>query len=529
MVNLVGIVITAGTVFLARRLYDDGSAVADNVARITGWVVATVFRFVAYRRCVFVTAPNAVSVPASVPARARRTSGMVGTWLRRRRWELTLASVSALCCAGTVLVFSPGYMSYDTLYQLKQALGQEPLSDWHPPAMSLAWRGLIAVTGTTATMAALQAVVLWGALWAAAWCVWDTTRRRGGSLAVLGVGLFPPVLTFVGVVWKDVHMAFALLVAVAAALAGRRVPAGRVAARRALFVLGLAFLVYAVLVRKNAVFAAVPVFALLVLALRRRRRERGRLWVSASAALVVGILVPTVVISVTARPAPTSQVSQIMLDDLLHVLNPHELRAAHVPPDLRQHLVSAAKECDRVDSLSNSYWTCYGRGADGPFTAVAHTGRIRSAWLRQMPRHAAGYAGYRLQLFAGFLFASRTPFQPGVIANDLGLTVSHPRLEATLHSWVEGTSRDLPFLFHAWFWLAAALVLSIRPGHGPFRVPVRALGVSSSLYVVGYLPILPATDFRYVYWPVLAVTLGAVLALAGHRTGAPRVRAGEGQ
>lgn len=519
VVNVVGIAITAGTVFLARRLVDDPSVAADNIARITGWVLATVFRFVAYRRYVFVTAPGNASAAPAASRPARRKARVL---LRRHRADLMSAAVAALCCAGTVVTFSPGYMSYDTLYQLKQALGSEPLNDWHPPAMSLLWRALIAVTGTPASMAVLQAVVLWGALWTIARCVRAATGSLAWSLAVLAVGLFPPALTFAGVVWKDVHMAFALLAAVAAALTGRRVPAARVAARRVLFALGLVFLVYAVLVRKNAVFAAVPVFAMLVLALRRRESARGRVWVGASASLVLGILVPTVAISSLARPASTSQVSQIMLDDLLHVLSPQELRAAHVTPDLREHLVSAAKSCDRISSLSNSYWTCYGRGANGPFTAVAHTDQIRSVWLHQMPQHAAGYAGYRLQLFAGFLFSSRQPYQPGVLENDLGISVSHPRLEAALGTYVEGTAKDLPFLFDAWFWLAVALVLCIRPGRGAFRMPVRALGVSSALYILGYLPILPATDFRYVYWPVFAGTLGVVLALAGRRRPAPQ-------
>jgi putative flippase GtrA len=524
VVNVVGIVITAATVFLARALHDGGTVVGDNIARITGWSLATVFRFVAYRRYVFVSGPGTLAAPGATgaaPTRSRPPARRTRAALHRHRRDLALGLPAALCCAGTVLVFSPGYMSYDTLYQLEQALGQAPLSDWHPPAMSLAWRGLIAVTGTPATMAVLQAVVLWGALWAVARCVWATTGRRGAAFAVLGVGLFPPVLTFAGVVWKDVHMAFALLVACAAALAGWRLPPERVAARRALFAVGLVFLVYAVLVRKNAVFAVLPVFVLLVLALRRRTARRGRLWVTASAALALGVLAPTVVISTVAKPVPTSQVSQIMLDDLLHVLSPQELRGAHVAPDLRRHLVSAAKSCDRIGSLSNSYWTCYGRGAHGPFTAVAHTRGIRAVWLRQMPRHPAGYAGYRLQLFTDFLFASRQPFQRGVLANDLGLHVAHPRLEAALRTYVEGTARDLPFLFDAWFWLAAAVALGVRPGRGPFRTAVRALGISSALYVVGYLPILPATDFRYVYWPVLACTLAAVLAVAGRRRISP--------
>ncbi|NJQ01706.1 GtrA family protein [Streptomyces sp. PLAI1-29] len=55
-VNVVGIAITAGTVLLSRRLLGFDSVLSDNTARITGWLIATVFRFVAYRGYVF-TAP----------------------------------------------------------------------------------------------------------------------------------------------------------------------------------------------------------------------------------------------------------------------------------------------------------------------------------------------------------------------------------------------------------------------------------------------------------------------------------------
>lgn len=54
LVNLVGIVITAGAVSLSRDLLGLGSVRSDNVARIIGWVIATALRFVAYRRYVFV-------------------------------------------------------------------------------------------------------------------------------------------------------------------------------------------------------------------------------------------------------------------------------------------------------------------------------------------------------------------------------------------------------------------------------------------------------------------------------------------
>ncbi|WP_234045014.1 hypothetical protein [Streptomyces adelaidensis] len=436
-------------------------------------------------------------------------------------WIWGLAAIAGACCLATTVVFSPGYMSADSISQLKQATGDEPLNDWHPPVMSLVWRALIAVTGTPATMAVLQSALLWAALWAIAWCVWDLTASRAGSLAVLGLGLTPHVLTFVGVVWKDVHMAFALLATSALALAGRRLGTGRSTLRWVLLGLGVLFLAYAILVRKNAIFAAVPVFVMLVLALWGRPGRR--IWLISAAALAVGLLVPGVAISSIERPARTSQGSQIMLDDLLHVLSPDELRSAAVSPELRDRLATAAKECHRIKSLSNSYFTCWERDTNG---LSADSDQLTSLWTSEMTTHLPGYLQYRLRLFSELLFQGSHEYQSGIIANTAGLRTSHPRLEATLGTYVKGAVQDLPFLFAGWFWLAVALVLSIRPGRGRFSMPVRALGVSSALYVLGYLPIMPATDFRYFYWPAIAGTLGLLLSWLGR--GAPRPPGGSG-
>ncbi len=54
-VNIIGIVITAGAVYVSRHLFGLDSVLSDNVARIFGWVLATLFRFVTYRRYVFVS------------------------------------------------------------------------------------------------------------------------------------------------------------------------------------------------------------------------------------------------------------------------------------------------------------------------------------------------------------------------------------------------------------------------------------------------------------------------------------------
>jgi hypothetical protein len=180
--------------------------------------------------------------------------------------------------------------------------------------------------------------------------------------------------------------------------------------------------------------------------------------------------------------------------------------------------VASAQECERVGALSDAYWACYERPADG---LRGDSGEITSLWLREMSGHVPHYLQYRLRLFTTLLFETDDPYKAGVSRNDLGIEVAHPRLEDMLGTYVNGMVTDVRWLFRGWFWLAVALVLAIRPGKGRFSMPVRALGISSAAYILGYLPIMPATDFRYVYWPAIACTLGLLLLWLGRGTALP--------
>ncbi|GGN04091.1 hypothetical protein GCM10009721_34360 [Terrabacter tumescens] len=419
-------------------------------------------------------------------------------------------------CAVTAFVFWPGYLSYDSLWQLQQARGDVALSDWHPPAMSLLWRALTTVTGSEASLALGQSVALWSALGLIAFVVSRATSRLWTGLAVLAIGLFPPVLTITGVVWKDVQMALALLLAIAltAVVVYRRPSSTPV--RLVIFAAAIILLAYATIVRKNAVFAIIPLLVLVTVVFWPARGWKR--WVVTVVSFALAVAVPTALIEFVAKPTKTSQVTQIFIDDIINVVPSKELAAADVRSDVRSKLVRAQEVCRAKDSVVNSYWTCYGQGADGPFTAVANPGEIQRLWMAEMPSHLPGYVQYRARLFVDLLFATRQPYQEGVLSNDLGINVAHPQAERALASYVTGMRRDVPVLFSGWFWLLVCLGIALVPGRHRWTWVVRACGWSGALYILGYAPVVPATDFRYVYWSVVAGTLGLTLALVARRT-----------
>lgn len=441
-------------------------------------------------------------------------------------WTLVLAAACASLCALSVFIFSPGYMSTDTLFQLRQALGLVPLNDWHPPAMSLAWRLLINVTGSVASMAILQVAALWGSLFLIAWVIWKRSASRAWSICVVAVGTLPFVLNFAGVVWKDVHMCFALLGVVATVLWARERSPGSTVIRWLLFAVCVSLLVYATLVRRNAILAIPPLFLVVVTSLWGPRPSR-RQWLCASGLFLASLIVTSVAITTIARPVDTKQLSSIALDDVLHVLTVSELRGLNISEPVREHLVQAAKECKRKKVVMNSYWTCFGQGKDGDFTAIAGADEVLGAWTTQMISHPSEYLQYRLEVFTKFLFESRQFSPVGVDRNELGQSASHPRMVATLQVYVNGAARSTPWFFAGWFWLVANLALLFWPGRGPFWSVIRAMSASSVLYFLTYFPFAPETDFRYVYWPVVAGCLGFVLA-AGSALTARQLRQREG-
>jgi hypothetical protein len=43
------------------------------------------------------------------------------------------------------------------------------------------------------------------------------------------------------------------------------------------------------------------------------------------------------------------------------------------------------------------------------------------------------------------------------------------------------------------------------------------LGLSSVVYIAAYFPVVPAVDYRYTYWPVVACCVSGVLVLLDRR------------
>ncbi len=446
-----------------------------------------------------------------------------GSW-PARHWTPTLVVLGGLLLVANVLPLYPGFMSFDSVMQLGQALDPSTLADWHPPVMTALWWLLMELTGgTVGSMLVAQLGLLWAALTLLAVYVFRRSGRRLLSLLPLLLGVLPHVASTSAVIWKDGQLAFALLGAVVLLLFVRR-GADRVRLRRTAVAVAVLLLAYAGAVRYNALPAIIPLLFLLTWpGTRRPRRYR----VALAATAVVGALVATPVIDAVRPVQETHPAASVMLDDVLHLYTLDELRAADVSPPLRDYLVTLATTCPPETRDVNYTWRCANTTGTIPAVFLTHADELRGLYLAGIAEHPLDYAAFRLRVFGEFL---HTPPEEVFVTwstigpNPYGLVFEPNPVSRALETYVGVTARDLGVVFMPWAWLLAALVVlglgRRRRASGEHAGVVLALAASSVLYVVTYLPMVIGYDYRYVYWPAIAVSVAGVLLLLDRRTAA---------
>ena len=281
------------------------------------------------------------------------------------RWPENIASIknslskfyiqSALVAAGIlallVIVFYPGYMSPDSISHLEQATGVSHLTDWHPPVMTRLWGFLIRVTGHISSMLIFQLMLLVAAMFTLSILVYRHTRNRAWALSTYMILLLPNIVNIAGVIWKDVQMAFGLTLAVILIwfVISSKKSLGRVAVYG---IVGLALLLilYAGMLRHNALFAVLPILFVLPSLLIKRPP----VW-SGLASVIIGLVVTigaTAVINQSSEK--THPITAVQLDDIVHVANFD--REQHGRWSMYKKVHDTCR--DKTKDIMNSYIIC---------------------------------------------------------------------------------------------------------------------------------------------------------------------------
>ncbi|WP_309131558.1 hypothetical protein [Brevibacterium sp.] len=450
----------------------------------------------------------------------------------REKWAFALSSaVGLLVALYLIRATAPGLLTNDSSFQLAQALGQEPFNDWHPVIMSVVWSGLISMTGSIGSMAAAQILFAWLCACGLSVFLLRATGRWWTPVVAQVFILLPNTINMWGIVWKDVHLALALVCSIVCLFlirtAGRRMG-------WALFGVSVLALIYAVLVRKNAIVIAPPILLAGIFVLTgpwsaQRLRRPVLITVAAVCAFVIAVLGVGKAIDLAVDPSHNSQFTQVMIDDIIFALPTEAVERSEVAsPELKEKMLAAKAECETKEAYWDAYWKCYGRGASGKgFTSVARPDEITALWMEQVPKELPRYVDYRLFTFGKLLFTSKLEF---VNHNKAFEPLEYPRANQAVESYVVDLGvTQLPWLFHGWFWLLlslAGLVAGFR-ARSFVGLCVLAAGV---LYLASFIPTVPAQDYRYIFPLVLTTMLGGAIVAIDARVrarGVARSRGGD--
>jgi hypothetical protein len=435
-------------------------------------------------------------------------------WPGPASWAIALAALTGL--AFSAAAAWPGLLSEDSMVQYQAAL-RGSYADWHPPLMSWVWRQGLRVLPGSQSMLLLQLAMLWAGLWL--FC--RAARPHRLAPLLLLPGLAPWVLNFSGVIWKDCAMAFALLAAAGLLLRPPGSPGAAALLVRNMAVLVLLF--YALNLRHNAVFAIAPLLWWLL----RSTWPQAPRWrpLAGAGGVLLALLVLSQLLQYQVLQAQRQRPGNVALvDDLAH-LSLVERRS--LIPGIELHHIHACAGRDIVGTKLLNRYACFLQLAP-EVTAPAVRADLLPAWRRAVAAHPWSYLRFRL---AAFAFLLRAPDLPpafervgGTAANDLGFSYqpnaaglwTQRALVATVQAW--------PGLFKPYAWLCVAiglLALSLVRARGAAATPERVLLLSALGYTLGYLPVTPLSDFRYVYWSVLATSVAALWMLLRPRIESP--------
>ena len=423
-------------------------------------------------------------------------------------WRRLRPAVAVLIAAGyglTLLIFYPGIMTYDAKF-VYQDIGKGALGDWQSPVMTVLWGMIDPVAPGAASMFLLIATSYWLGFGILAFAL----ARRASRLALLLplLALLPPAFVFAGIIWRDVLFATSWLLAAAIAFAAadrgatRRVPAQALA---------LSLCAFGVLLRPNALIAAPILAAYVAWPAQMSFKRTAILFVPAVAglfALVQGVYYGALG---ATRQHPLQSIMVFDLGGISHFARENQFPVSWSAPEAALLLSGCYQP---------TQWDIYWRLEPCDFVMrkiegeqkLFGTPALTEAWARAVVRHPVAYLQHRAAFMWNFLGGDNlTMWVADVEHPSENVFPDRPAFAALV--WLHDRLRPTP-LFRAGAWLLVCIgVCGLAWRRRQTPGGAFALGVcgSAAVYVLTFLAVGVASDFRYAYWAVLAGIAGGVV------------------
>jgi hypothetical protein len=507
-----------------------GGAIARSVARAELTVGAGGFLSNEHRPA---RAENVVEI-GGADSTMSRSSVTAASRIRQFCPTLLIIGVFVLAFAVVAVATAPGIYSPDSLDQLLQAK-RGVYSDGHPPLMAGLWSVLLRVSGTAVTLYWLHLGLL-----SSAFILFALAFRRSDLPSavwlLLPAACSPAILNFIGVLWKDVGLAGCLAFCFACVALSRAARAGQIGAL--LVVLIVSF--YAVGVRHNALPAVLPLIWLSLLPFFPRPGWRRNMGIATVAIIGTGLLLVGGRL-VSYRFLETKRIHLEQAIELFDLAAISVISGADVIPEeaKRASFSSQALRAAYSPTSSSSLIFRTDPAISPPLQLTENPEYLiifRRAWEHAIINYPWAYLSHRGAVFASLLGIGRqTPFyatvdygqqsasfeagvavlgDPAVKSIDVGRPIFGQCVAASLLMAFINWAAVRTYLLFGWPWLlvlvvtfVAAIVLRKRP------MAELAIGLSASglFYLSPYFLVAPGSDFRYLYWSIVAANLSTAI------------------
>lgn len=425
-----------------------------------------------------------------------------GDGVRRRYWLIAALTVAGF--ATTLWVFYPGVMTYDAKFVYQDVL-KGFRGDWQSPVMTSLWALVDPLAPGPASMFLLTAGLYWLGFGVLALAL--ARRSLAPAIVLLLLALSPPAFLFVGIIWRDVLLAALWLLAAALCFT---VVEREARLRWPVQALALALIAFGVLLRPNALIAAPILAVYAVWPTQFRWKRTAILFVPAALALLGLIQVVYYGVLGATRQHIVQSIMVFDLGGISHFAKQNQFPIAWSESEEKQLLNTCYRPVE---------WDIYWRLKPCDFVMqklekeqhLFGTPVVGSAWLRAIARHPIAYIEHRTAFFWNFVarenltlwvYNIEDPSQPV-----LGGRSGFGALEA-----IDRALKPTPLLRVGSWLLLCLAVCAVGWRRRDTPEGSFALGVcgSGALYVLTFLPVGVAADFRYGYWAVIAGLGGTV-------------------
>ncbi|EML5379451.1 hypothetical protein RVW18_002620 [Enterobacter bugandensis] len=426
--------------------------------------------------------------------------------------------VAVVIAYSVYYILCPGFISYDTLEQYKQAAGIIPVYTAHPVIMSYFWMLLIKLTNRPELLFLVFQLLYWSSVAMLANVLTEKISKR--LLIMFFVGFWPPLFLISLNVWKDVVMMCALSISGISIYAYSQTP------KRFWIMLCLFSLLIATAVRVNgfipSVFISMGLFLMYFLNKRSGFLEG---FIKSIVSTIIFLLTSLLfVFAINSNAIKTPSLGSLVGWDFACIsIDENKI----VIPD---YMIKGKDKGKLLKEMKDAN----SREANFPVFSVIpinidakDQSKLKYDWVRIIFEHPGAYFKHRWYVFS--VLSGKTvnghtyyPFHPGIQSNDQGFYFKHINEDTAnkLIGFFTLAADTIPFKVYIYYIISILIMIRCvsyfvkAKGNAYTNIAIFAICMSGLMSNLSLLFLATAADFRYSIWQILSVVIATLMIIS---------------